>query len=256
MTVYARTEIREIRKRLRPCLLIIPGGGYDFISDREGEPVALKYIIDGFVSFVLFYSVKTKYPTPLNEAMLAMAYIRENAQKYGIDANKVCVAGFSAGGHLAGLLATAMDEESAQIQMQLERIKPDAVILSYPVVTMGKCTHCDTRRNITGGDETLYSKLSVEKRVEKNASPVFIWHTFEDSCVPVENSLMLTSAYRRANVPFALHIFEHGEHGLSLADDETCDLKAGQEYIKCVSKWFDLSLDWLKSRGFEVKISE
>lgn len=256
LKVYARTDSREIKKRIRPAVLIIPGGGYGILSDREAEPVALRYLNGGFCPFVLTYSLKTKYPAPLTEAMLAMAYIRGNTEKYGIDKQKVCATGFSAGGHLAGLLATVKEDEAELIGQTPDRIRPDGVILAYPVVTMGEYTHCDTRRNITGGEETLYCKLSVEKRVDKNSSPAFIWHTFEDDCVPVENSLTLANAYRRANAPFALHIFERGGHGLSLADDETCDLKAGQEYIKSVSKWFDLSLDWLKSRGFEVKTSE
>lgn len=248
LTVYSRTESAELKKRVRTAMLVIPGGGYNMISDREGEPVALKFLDSGFVSFVLTYSVKTKYPTPLKEAMLAMEYIRNNAERYGI--GKVCAAGFSAGGHLAGLLATVKADEAALIGKTSDKIKPDAVILSYPVATMGGYTHSDTRRNITGGEAALYDKLSVEKRVDGETSPAFIWHTFEDNCVPVENSLMLASAYREAGVPCAVHIFEHGWHGLSLADGETCDFTQEQNHLHKVGKWFDLSLDWLRSRGF------
>lgn len=252
LTVYARAESAEMKRRVRPAMLVIAGGGYGFISDREGEPVALKFLGEGFASFVLKYSVKTKYPAPLIEAMLAAAYIRDNAESFCVDKNKVCAIGFSAGGHLAGLLSTVKEEEAALIGKTSAQVKPDAVILAYPVVTMGGFTHSDTRRNISGGEASLYAKLSVEKRADGGSAPAFIWHTFEDNCVPVENSLMLAEAYRRAGVPFALHIFEHGWHGFSLADRETCEFPAGQAYLYDVGKWVGLSLDWLKARGFHI----
>lgn len=254
LTVYACTESKELKRRIHPCVLIIPGGGYSVLSDREGEPVALKYLNEGYIPFILSYSLKTKYPTPLNEVMLAMAYIRSNANEYNIDKDNVCVVGFSAGGHLAGLLATATNEEVDQNNMQEENIKPKAVILSYPVVTMGKFTHPDSRRIICGGDKMLYDKLSVEKRVEQSTPPTFIWHTAEDDCVPVENSLLLANSCATLNVPFALHIFEKGWHGLSTCEIETNDTE-GHSFFKENAKWFNLSLDWLKSRGFEVKTS-
>ena len=203
LTVYARTESKEIKKRVRPAMLIFPGGGYGMLSDREGEPVALKYLNNGFCSFVLSYSIKTAYPAPLIEAMLAVRYIRENADEYGVDKNKVCAIGFSAGGHLAGLLATVKDGEAALLNLKREQITPDAIILSYPVVTMGEYTHGGTRCNITGEEVALYGKLSVEKRVDKTTTPAFIWHTYEDNCVPVENALMLADAYRRKQIPYA-----------------------------------------------------
>lgn len=255
LTVYARTGSSEIKKRIRPCVLIIPGGGYNILSDRECEPVALKYLNEGYVSFVLSYSLRTSYPVPLDEAMLAMAYIRENADKYDLDGNRICVAGFSAGGHLAGLLATATDDEAERIEKRAEEVRPNAVIYSYPVISMGEYTHSDTRRNITGENETLYGKLSVENRIDGSTPPAFIWHTSEDDCVPVENSFMLANAYRKAGVPFSLHIFEEGGHGLATCDIETCDVN-GCNYLGDNAKWFGLSVDWLKSRGFAVRISE
>lgn len=254
LTVYARTESAEMKKRIRPAMLIIPGGAYNMISDRGGEPVAMKYLNNGFCAFTLSYSTKTKYPVPLTEAMLAISFIRDNAEKYNIDHNKVCVIGFSAGGHLAGLLSTVKEDEAAFIGKASEQVKPDAAILSYPVVTMGEYTHGGTRSNITGEEVALYGKLSIEKRIDKTTSPAFIWHTFEDKCVPVENSLMLASAYKKANVPFALHIFEHGGHGLSLSNDETCDFTEEQKHLYSVGKWFELSIDWLKARGMKTKV--
>lgn len=255
LTVYVRTESKELKKRIRPAILIIPGGGYGILSDREGEPVAIKYLNNGFCPFLLSYSIKTAYPAPLIEAMLAVSYIRDNVEKFNINKNKVCAIGFSAGGHLAGLLTTTTEGEAGQIGKKAKEVRPDAVVYSYPVITMGEYTHLDTQKNISAGDETLYGKLSVEKRVDSLTPPAFIWHTFEDNCVPVENSLMLANAYRRANVPFALHIFEHGWHGLSLADAETNDLAVEHQGLYYVGKWLILSLDWLKARGFAMGIS-
>ncbi len=253
VTVYARDESKEIKKRLRPAVLIFPGGGYGSLSDREAEPVALKFLANGFVAFVLSYSVKTKYPVPLIEAMLAMTYIRSQVNKYSINAEHICCIGFSAGGHLAGLLGSLTREEAELIDKDVNKVKPNALILSYPVVTMGEHTHFDSRAVITGGDESLYAKLSVDKRITADSAPALIWHTYEDDCVPVENSLSLVAAYRENKVPFALHIFEYGGHGLSTADDETCDFTIEQQHLYGVGKWFDLAIDWLKVRGFKIE---
>lgn len=252
LTVYARTESDEMKRRLRPAMLVLPGGAYAMLSDREGEPIAIKFLERGYVSFLLSYSVQTKYPIPLFEAQMAVAYIRDNAKLYSVDGKHVCAAGFSAGAHLTGLLATAKNDE-AILKRSIDELKPNAVILSYPVVTIGEFTHIESRDNITGGDEKLYDKLSVDKRVDRNTVPAFIWHTYEDDCVPVENSLMLASAYRKNNAPFALHIFEHGWHALSLADDETNVFSDEYKHLYKVGKWVDLACDWLVSRGFVLE---
>lgn len=252
LTVCARTESREISKRKRPAMLVIPGGGYFMLSDREGEPVAWRFVEKGFSAFVLAYSVQTKYPVPLNEAQMATAFIRKNAEKYNIDENHVCAIGFSAGGHLAGLLATIKKDEVISGE-SLESVKPNAVVLSYPVVTMKATTHGGTRDVITGKDEGLQDKLSIDRRADQNSVPAFIWHTMEDSAVPVENSLMLASAYRKNGVPFSLMIFEKGYHGLSLANDEVCRFSAENQHLYRVGRWTELVYDWLLTRGFERK---
>lgn len=252
LTVYARSESAEVKRRVRPVVLILPGGGYKAISDREGEPVALKYIDSGFVSFVLSYSVEMPYPTPLVEAMLAVMYIRDNAEKYNANKDKLCAVGFSAGGHLAGLLSTVKKSEAESVGRNVNDLRPNAVIYAYPVVSLVEHTHICTRDIITGEDASLYEKLSVENRIDGNSASAFIWHTLEDDCVPVENSLMLANAYRKNNIPFNLHIFEHGGHGLSLADDEVCDFTEEQQNLYKVGKWFDLSIDWLRAKGFKV----
>ena len=251
LEVYVRTPSKEINRKSRPAILIFPGGGYEFLSDREGEPVALAFLSKGYSAFVLNYSLNTSYPIPLNEAFMAVAYIRENAERYCVNPDKIAAIGFSAGGHLAGLLATATAEEVKSVPI-CSTVLPNAVILSYPVVTMGEYTHEGSRRVISDRAKISYEMLSVEKRVTKDSIPAFIWHTVEDNCVPLENSLMLAEAYRRAGVPFSMTVFEKGWHGMSLCNEETdnrdeCDLKNS-----FIGKWFELAIDWLSSRNFSM----
>ena len=127
-------------------------------------------------------------------------------------------------------------------------------MLSYPVATLGEYTHEATCRIITGGSGELREMLSNEKRVTPDSAPAFIWHTYEDNAVPVENSLLLASAYRKAGVPFALHIFERGWHGLSLCNAETNNQTADDRSVSEVAEWFPLSVDWLNARGFTVRV--
>lgn len=252
LTVCARTESKEMTKRIRPAVLVIAGGGYAYVSDRESEPVAIKYMNAGYIAFTLDYSIETAYPAPLIEAVAAIAYIRENADKYGIEKNRVAALGFSAGGHLTGLLATVKEGETP-FDKPVKELRPDAAILCYPVITLGEFTHEYTRNVISGRNEKMYEKLSVEKRVDADCPPAFIWHTYEDTAVPVENSFLFAGVYRKNNVPFAMHIFEKGGHGLSTSDIETVDFTQEQMFLQDNAKWFDLTLDWLKARDFKVK---
>lgn len=259
LMTYVRCPYPEIKAKARPAVLVLPGGGYSFVSEREGEPVALEFVAKGYSAFVLYYSVNTAYPVPLNEACMAMNYIRKNAEQLCVDKDHVATIGFSAGGHLAGMLATMSDAEEVNEEFREKEnfSRPDAVVLSYPVISMQDgVTHEGTRNVITDGGKIPYDTLSLEKRVTKNSVPAFIWHTMEDDCVPVENSMYMASAYKKAGVPFSLHIFEKGWHGLSLANEEVYDSAELCASLGHVEKWLDLSFDWLKMRGFEVKTIE
>ena len=239
--------------RLRPAMLVIAGGGYGFVSNREKEPVALYYVAQGFDAFTLTYSINPiSYPYQLLEGCMAMAYIRENADIYGIDNEHVSAVGFSAGGHLCAMLATVCDEKEIKefLGDKVSLCRPDAVVLSYPVITLGEKTHYGTSVNISGGDENLKARLSLENRVTDKSSPAFIWTTVNDATVPCENSLYMALAYKKAGVPFELHVFENGVHGLSLATEEVNTPNAP------VSVWKDLSMTWLKNRGFKISNKE
>lgn len=255
LDVLVPPVLTEIKPKLRPAMLVIAGGAYVFVAPRESGTVALQYAANGYATFALQYSIKVPYPTALLEACMAVIYIRENADKYNVDVNHVAAIGFSAGGHLAASLANLYNEKEIQsvLKDKTKLARIDAVLLSYSVITMGEYTDRQTRKVITGGNEELAARLSLENRVTKDSPPAFIWHTCEDNAVPAENALLYASACRRNNVPFALHVFEHGWHGLSLCSEETNDQTDADKELSNVGKWFDLSLDWLKFRGFSVK---
>lgn len=254
LDVFCRTRNVENARKLRPAILVVAGGGYNMISFREGEPVALKFLARGYAAFLLRYSTRTAYPAPLVEAAMAMAYIRQNAEEYDVDGEHVAAAGFSAGGHLVGLLATHFRDPAVLDAVKGGHVRPDAVILGYPVATMGEYTHGETRDYITGKDPALIPFLSVEKSVTKESSPAFIWHTMEDAAVPMENSLLTAAAYRKAGVPFELHVFEKGWHGLSTAELELNSSEEEADYVSHVQVWTDLALTWLQKRGFALKV--
>lgn len=254
LTVYAHEKEKEISVRERPAMLVLPGGGYGMLSEREAEPVAMAYYARGYQAFVLQYSLKTAYPVPLVEAAMATAFIRDNAEKYRADKSHVAAIGFSAGGHLCGMLATLFADKAVKeaLGSKAELVRPDAVVLCYGVLSTGKYGHQGTADYISGGDGALKEKLSLEKCVTKDSAPAFLWHTTKDDCVPVQCSMLYANACLEAGVPFEMHLFEQGWHGLSVLNADV-HVKAEIAYpIARNAVWVDLSLGWLKMRGFEV----
>lgn len=255
MTHYSRAD--GILK-LRPAMIVIPGGGYAFLSDREHEPVSIAYLAKGYNSFVLDYSIApVSYPSQLLEGCMAVAYIRENAEKLDVMPNQICAVGFSAGGHLCAMLATVYDSDAVKkvLGERTKLCRPDAVILSYPVIDGGEYAHKGSFDNLCVGDSEMAKRLSLQKRVKRDSVPAFIWTTVTDSAVPCENGLLMAWAYKKAGVPFELHVFDKGPHGFSLATMETCVAADGGEYNNPhVAKWLDLSTEWLANQGFGIKI--
>ena len=220
-------------------ILVLPGGGYFFCNPREGEDVAYAFLSKGFDAAVLNYSTEKGdfYPKQLKEVALAVDYIRKN---YGY--KRVILCGFSAGGHLAASLATSYDKEDAVKDFDC---RPDGCILSYPVLISGEYENKITLDNLCGADSSLREWVSLEKRIDENTPPFFIWHTYEDEKVPVENSLIFALYLRKKNVPMELHIYEKGLHALSLATEITAE---GKEEINIhASTWFDTACDWVNN---------
>lgn len=258
LTAYLPERSEPISlNRKRPAMLIIPGGGYAFVSEREAEPVAFKFLAKGYACFVLNYSVTpVKYPWSHREAAMAVSYIRKNAQKFGI--NSVNGIGFSAGGHLLGCMATLYDSPALDVLGEYKALcKLDNAVFVYPVITYGNKGHLGSFESLCGDDIELRKSLSIEKNVDKNSVPCYIVHTMGDTVVPVKNSLLLASAYEEFGVPFSLHIFEKGNHGMSV-NDITCDREANLLDRKDgatvdYSSWVEESLIWLSERGVKVE---
>lgn len=232
----------------RPAILVIPGGGYGMVcADREGERIALAYSSAGFQTFILNYCVNPhRHPLPILNAATAIEIIRENAEEWDVDTEKIAVCGFSAGGHLAASISTLWNDKSifGADSSANKKHRPDATILCYPVITSGDYAHRGTFFNLTGSESPndLWDKMSLEKRVNSSTPPAFLFHTFADTVVPVENSLLYASALRGNKVPFEMHIYPDGNHGLALASDEVnwAIPRFCREY-----PWIKQSIEWL-----------
>jgi len=207
----------------RRSVVICPGGGYNHLSPREGEPVALRFAAMGFNAFVVKYRVKPHlYPAPLMDAAWAMAHVRRHAEEYHADPDKIALMGFSAGGHLAGLLGTTWQEAERFEPLRPEMIRPNALVLCYPVITAGEFAHRGSFLCLTGSeDERAHALFSVETLVSEATPPTFLWHTWEDGAVPVENTLLMAAALRAHRVPAEVHIYPRGGHGVGLGTEVT-----------------------------------
>ena len=236
----------------RPAVIVVPGGAYFFTSDREADPIALKFLAEGYHVFVLRYSVMPdRYPTSRLQLAALIAHIRQNAAAYHVRPDAIAVCGFSAGGHLSASSGILWNEPVISETLGIENriVRPDAMILSYPVITSGEFAHKYSFECLLGdkyADEAMRNHVSLECRVNETTPPAFLWHTFSDELVPVENSLLLASALRRAGVPFELHIFPDGIHGLSLANELTQTDGNPVQIVPAAAQWMDLCLVWLK----------
>ena len=211
--------------RKRPAVLICPGGGYAFTSDREATPIAMCFLAAGISAFVLRYSCApdgVRFPTQLCEAAAAMKVIRSHASEWNLDEKRIAVCGFSAGGHLAASLGVFWNSDLLKERgLGGESCRPDAMVLSYPVITSGPKAHRGSFENLLGdqaNDEAMLTLTSLEKQVTADTPPAFLWHTWTDGGVPVQNSLLFASALAEQGIGAELHIYPRGGHGLSLGN--------------------------------------
>ena len=235
--------------RVRPSVLVIPGGGYEMTSDREAEPIAMQFLAAGFNAFVLRYSVKPSvFPVALLEAAEAMKRIRDQADEWHVDSDAIAVIGFSAGGHLAANLATsASDDVIAAHGYDPDYVRPNGLMLSYPVITSGSLAHRGSFDALLGekkDDAEALEAVSIEKHIDAKTPPVFVWHTIPDGCVPCENALMLIDACKKAGVSIEAHLFPEGGHGLALGNAETA-WQGVNGIEECVQVWPKLAIDWM-----------
>ncbi len=240
------TEVKNCRTHY-PSVVICPGGGYRFCSTREAEPVGLEYLAAGFNVFILYYSVgdNIKNFNPLKELSSTVMAIRDNYEEWGCDPKQIAVCGFSAGGHLAASLCTMWNHPDflKHFDNMGGQNKPNAGIINYAVLSSEPdIRHNGSFETLTKGDvEELSALFSLENQVDKHCPPLFIFHTFDDTVVPVENSLVLMSALRAHKVPFEAHIFPSGTHGISVCTKEVAS------HNPHVRQWVELSKNWLNN---------
>ena len=255
LTVYIQNASQELKLNHRPLVLVCPGGGYEFNSDREAEVFALQFLAMGCHAAVLNYSCKPAvFPTALGELAYSVALIRRNAAEWHVEPDKIIVLGCSAGGHLAASLGVFWDEDitvqaAGLGQEDHEMVRPDGLILCYPVISSGEFAHRGSFQSLLQErEQELSQRMSLEKQVSSKVPPVFVWHTFEDDVVPVENALLFASALRRAGVSTELHMYPRGGHGLGLANriSEGRDGYGQQE--ECAT-WISLVRTWIE-KGF------
>ena len=247
VTGYLHTPITEmaVRREAYPTVVLCPGGAYAMCSQREADPVALRFFARGYQVFTLLYSTgaAARDFQPLAELAETFRLIRERAGEYWVDPAQVAVCGFSAGGHLAASLGTLWDHpEFLRRRGDFQgKNRPDAMILCYPVILADQFAHVESLRNVSGCEpgEPGYEFFSLERHVGPHTPPAFLWHTLEDASVPVENSLQMLSALGRAGVPAEAHFLPQGSHGLSVCTQES---GTPDPYN---ARWMDWCLDWL-----------
>lgn len=251
---YLHTPIWEMEQRREqfPAVVLCPGGAYAFVSEREADPVALQFFARGYQVFTLTYSVgeKAKDFLPLRELSETVRALRERPE-LRVDPEHIAVCGFSAGGHLAASLGIMWDDP---VLLKVYdnyggKNRPNAMILGYPVITADEFAHVESIENVSGAKKGTeeYGYFSLDRRVSNKTCPAFLWHTAEDDCVPVENSLKLALALRKNRVPFELHVFPWGGHGMSACTQE---VGTPDSYN---ARWVPMALSWLdREFGFQL----
>lgn len=247
LTGYLREPAEQMPDyAVRPGVLIMPGGGYARCSPREGDPIAMNFLNAGYQVFILWYTTTETAPAPLRytpmlDAAEAMRYLRQNSESLHLDPHRIAMCGFSAGGHLAAAMALLADrpEICGHSENTGAQLKPDAVILGYPVITSGEYAHKGSIENLAGDDQELWKLFSLENQVRPGLPPFFLWHTVADAAVPVQNSLLLAEALEKCDVPYEMHLFAQGAHGGS-----TCNREVNQPNPHNAS-WLPLCIDWL-----------
>ena len=243
LTVYLREASERMPNALRrPMVVVVPGGGYEHISPREGDPVALQFAAAGYHTAVLTYSVgkSARNYQPLRQLSEALGLVRAHAEEWGVLPEKIAACGFSAGGHLA-LSGAVLSLPEGGVQH-----RPNALVLAYPVVTAGEYAHRGSFVQLVGtADPVAHAPFSLEDKITSTTPPTFLWHTMEDGSVPVENSLLLLSALHKAGVPCEAHFFERGRHGTSIctAEVDAAD-RHRRHWVELAAEWLNATFDW------------
>lgn len=235
LTGYIFERSKEMPNMVkRPAVLVIPGGAYQFCSDREAEPVAMIFAAQGYTTFVLRYSVGDgigTWPNPLHDGENALKLIRARAEEWDVDPDRIAAIGFSAGGHLTAALGTIAKE------------RPNALILGYPCI-------------VDDVDCVKHARIQeLPELVTEDTPPTFIFAASDDGLVPVHHSLKFATALAEKGVPFQLHIFDKGDHGFSVATHVVMPNRISQSNGKEAKRWTKMCIDWL-NRLFHIEDTE
>lgn len=251
--LYSKNEIKERPKRRlvtvesyvignnAPSVLICPGGAYKFVSDsNEGRPFAEKLNERGYNAFVLFYSVgsgNARYPYPMEDVARAIQFIKSRSDEFNTDPNGFALMGSSAGGHLCSFFATQYERFEGEYEGKTYSLKPKALVLAYPVITMGELTHKVSRNNFLGlfTGKPERDAASVEKHITQDYPPTFAWHNKDDKSVSYKNSVMLEQALNEKSVKNEFIYYNTGGHGIGLAEGKEAE------------GWADRAIDFLDS---------
>lgn len=227
--------------KVRPALIICPGGAYRWRSPREKDPPAFAFLSMGYQVFLLEYACGERAGEyrPLRQLAQAVCELRRRHKAWHIDPERIAVLGFSAGGHLAASLGALWNDPELALPPQS---RPDALVLCYPVVSTREFAHEESAELVSGGDEGVREKLHLWDRVTPDFPPSFLWHGGEDASVPPENSLLLAVELRRQGVPFEYHLFGSGAHGISTCTQE---VETPDEVCRA---WLPLCQTWLNRR--------
>lgn len=267
LTTYVLADSAEFRAgERRPAVVVCPGGAYVYTSDREAEPIALRFAAHGYQTFVLRYTVKQAFPAPMLDLARALRWVRAHADEYRVDPQRIAVCGFSAGGHLAASLGTLWNRPFLYEPLGATpaEIRPDALILGYPVVDLemvvpgpiGDLRDGDrvvdneyVLAMTMGSDHPTAEQLATYRAMDNvtaDTPPAFVWHTAKDQLVPALNSLRFAAALAEQGAPYELHVFQDGPHGLALADETTAVNGAMMDADARI--WIDLAVNWLEKQ--------
>lgn len=245
---YLPYNLKEMDRQdeMRPAMVVCPGGAYHFCSEREAEPVALKFLDIGYNVFVLYYSTEPhRYPTQLSEVAALFDYINKNAAELHCDTGKIGIIGFSAGGHLAAHYSNLWDDRILKDKFGAS-YKPAASVLCYPVISTENA-HRGSFENLLGyfpETEAEINRFSCEKLVGSQTPPTFLFHTAPDTTVPVQNSICYANALANNHIPFEMHVYPFGSHGISTSDKLT--LNSPNRETVYVADWVEKAKKWLE----------